>query len=318
MQSKPKVVISKCLTFDACRWNGDIISNNIIEQLKDFIEFIPVCPEVEIGMQIPREPSRMIERYGKLSLKSSTSGDDYTEKITNFSKNYVNKLEDIDGFILKSRSPSCGLTHVKVYPKHGKSQPKHSKGVGFFAFEALKNHSFLHVFEDEGRILNLRIREHFFTKLYTFFRFNKLKKKLGKLVEFHGQNKYLFMAYNQKQTKVAGKIVANHEKLSIDEIFNQYAMVLNEIFIKMPTIGNHINVLQHIFGYFSNYLTPEEKQLFIDLLEQYKQKQVPLIAAISVLNAWATGYKQIFLLNQFYLQPFPKELQSIFDTAKKK
>lgn len=312
---KPKVVVSRCIEFDNCRWNGLKIANSVVKKLMEFVEFIPVCPEVEIGLGIPRDPIRLIEKDGPVFLANSMTEEDHTSKMNEFSRKYLQTLPQIQGFILKSRSPSCGTSGVKVYPKAGKVMVKHARGIGLFA-EAVLDKFPLSAIEDEGRLLNLRIREHFLTKLFTIQRFHRLPQKMGKLVEFHSNHKYLFMAYNQTELKQAGKIAANHEKHKVDKIFSEYAQVIQKIFARMPRQTTLVNVVLHIFGYFSQNLNAKEKELFFDSLERYRKLQIPLIALTSLLNSWTARFDIDYLQKQFFLQPYPADLQTIFDSGK--
>ena len=313
--NKPKVIVSKCIEFEKCRWNGLMISSPIVRQLKEYLDFIPVCPEVEIGLGVPREAIRLADREGKIELINSVNGKNYTAKMEAFAEDYLSDFSEIDGFILKNRSPSCGINNVKVYPGPGKVMLKHSRGVGIFAKHATEKFK-LSAIEDEGRLLNLRIREHFLTKLYTIFRFNKLELKMKNLVDFHSKNKYLFMAYNQRELKNAGRIVANHKNNDIERIFNNYKQSLANILSRMPRQTSNINVLLHMFGYFSKNLNNEEKALFLDSLERYRNLQLPLVALTSLLRSWAARFHNNYLQEQYFLHPFPADLQSIFDSGK--
>ena len=259
---KPRIVLSKCINYEACRYNGLMMNSPIIEKMKDYVEFITVCPEVEIGLPIPRESIRLMRQGDEIRLVKSMSGEDFTDKMVSFSKEFVGKLEDIDGFILKSRSPSCGFKDVKLYSGIGKIPAISTKSVGLFAQQVLDNFSHLAI-EDEGRLTNLQLREHFLTKIYTTAEFRNLPKTMKALVDFHASNKYLFMAYNQAKLKEAGKIVANHEKLSVDEVFANYQVKLYQLFQKAANISTNINVLMHIFGYFSKELNSDEKAQFL-------------------------------------------------------
>jgi len=314
MIGRPKVVISRCIEHDSCRWNGLIISNPLVKHLKDFIDFIPVCAEVEIGLGIPRDPIRIVEREESISLENSVNTDNHTAKMNCFSDRYLQTLPSVHGFILKSRSPSCGTNNVKIYSLKGNVLS--SKGVGLFAKKVFDYYPGLAI-EDENRLLNLRIREHFLTKLYTLFRLANTEKTMNELIKYHSNNKYLFMAYNQEKQKEAGVIIANRHKSSIDEVYKDYSLKVMEIIYNMPRNSGNINVLQHLFGYFSKkYLNKEEKILFYDLIERYRNFQIPLVTLTSVIQLWIAKYDNTYLKNQTYLQPFPKGLQTIFDTGK--
>jgi uncharacterized protein YbgA (DUF1722 family)/uncharacterized protein YbbK (DUF523 family) len=312
---KPRIVLSKCINYEACRYNGLMMNSAVIERMKDFVEFITVCPEVEIGLPIPRESIRLMKQKDEIRLVKSMSGEDFTDKMVSFSKDFVNKLENIDGFILKSRSPSCGFKDVKLYSGIGKIPAISTKSVGLFAQEVLNNFSHLAI-EDEGRLTNLQLREHFLTKIYTSAEFRHLPHTMKALVDFHASNKYLFMAYNQAKLKNLGKVVANHEKLPVEEVFAKYQANLYQIFQKGANISTNINVLMHIFGYFSKDLNNDEKAHFLEQLDLFRQKKIPLIVVTTILNSWIMRFKQPYLSLQRYFNPFPKELMSISDSGK--
>ena len=209
---KPRVVVSKCLEFDHCRYNGAMISSLIVAKLKEYVDFLPVCVEVEIGLGIPRSPVRIILEKGEHKLIQPSSGKDVTEDMNAFCTDFLDSLEEIDGFILKFGSPSCGLKDVKVYPSISKSGAI-EKTSGYFGNEILKRYPFLPI-EDEGRLRNSRIKEHFLTKLFIFAAFRKVKSEgnIKNLVKFHTENKYLLMAYSKAELRKLGAIVANKER----------------------------------------------------------------------------------------------------------
>ncbi len=170
---KSNVIVSKCISFEACRYNGLIIKSDFVEKLEDHVDFYPVCPEVEIGLGIPRDPIRIIEVEGKLRLYQPATGLDITNEMKKFIDEYLDETDDIDGFILKNRSPSCGIKAVKVYQGFGNSKTK--SRAGFFGNAVLERFPYLAI-EDEGRLRNLKIRENFLTKLYILADFRKVKE----------------------------------------------------------------------------------------------------------------------------------------------
>ncbi|PEZ08194.1 cytoplasmic protein [Bacillus sp. AFS018417] len=313
---KPTVVVSKCLEFEACRYNGDKISDATVRNLQPFVEFIPICPEVEIGLSIPRETIRIVEQDGIQKLVQPSTGDDLTEKMQQFSDVFLSSLPDIDGFILKNRSPSCGTRDVKIYAGVGKA-PTKGKGAGLFGSAVLATFSHLAI-EEEGRLSNFIIREHFFTQLFTIAHFKTLKKKknMKALVEFQSDYKYLFMAYNQTKQKELGRIIANQEKCPIDEVFASYEKTLYELLKRTPRYTSNINVCQHIFGYFKNKLKKEEKDHFLSLLSKYAEKKIPLSSILTILKSWALRFEETYLLRQTYFEPYPEVLVEITDSGK--
>jgi uncharacterized protein YbgA (DUF1722 family)/uncharacterized protein YbbK (DUF523 family) len=313
---KPHVVVSRCLGFDACRYNAQSIEDKFVRKLARHVNFQNVCPEVEIGMGTPREPVRLVLEGDETKLIQPETGRDFTSKMERFSRSYVNALEDVDGFILKSRSPSCGLTDARVYPQIGKA-PAMGKGPGLFARRVIER--FAHAaIEDEGRLNNFRIREHFLTKLFLLARFRDLESRptARDLVRFQSENKLLFMAYNQKQLREMGRVVANHEKRDLADVVEIYAHHLHLAFVRMPRVTSHINVLMHALGYFSKQLLSREKAHFLDLLELYRDAKVPLSAAIAVVQSWIARFENAYLEAQTYFRPYPLELVEITDSGK--
>ncbi|MFD3450005.1 YbgA family protein [Microbacteriaceae bacterium 4G12] len=314
--AKPTVVVSKCLEFDACRYNGDMIPDATIKKLIPYVQFIPVCPEVEIGLGTPRETIRVIEKEQDYRLIQPSTEEDVTEKMIRFSNEFLASLPDVDGFILKNRSPSCGTHDVKVYAGVEKG-PVIGKGSGLFGGKVLEKFSYLAI-EEEGRLKNFTIREHFFTKLFTIAHFKQLKDEMNlhTLIEFHSDYKYLFMAYNQTKLKELGRILANHDKQPREQIFTAYEQKLYELLKRAARYSSHINVCQHIFGYFKNELKKEEKDFFLSLLEAYKEKKIPLSSLLALLRSWTIRFDESYLLRQMYFEPYPKELVEIMDSGK--
>jgi uncharacterized protein YbgA (DUF1722 family)/uncharacterized protein YbbK (DUF523 family) len=312
----PSVVVSKCLEFDACRYNGDVISDQTVHNMKNYVRFIPICPEVEIGLGTPREVIRIVSEEDEHRLLQPSSGEDVTDRMNEFSKVFLESLGDVDGFILKNRSPSCGVRDVKVYSGREKS-PVKEKSAGFFGRAVLEQYGNLAI-EEEGRLKNFTIREHFLTKLFILADFKVVKngQSLQKLVDFHSRNKYLFMAYNQKRLKMLGRIVANHEKKNNADVFFDYEQQLFQLFKRASRYTSNVNVCQHIFGYFKGELSKKEKEYFLSLLEKFKEKRVPLSSLTSILKSWAIRFENDYLLDQTYFEPYPESLVEISDSGK--
>lgn len=314
--AKPTVVVSKCLEFEACRYNGDVIPDAIVRNLQPYVEFILVCPEVEIGLSIPRETIRIVDQGGVQKLMQPSTGEDVTEKMKHFSERFLSSLSNIDGFILKNRSPSCGTRDVKIYTGLEKS-PSRGKGSGLFGGAVLERFSYLAV-EEERRLSNFVIREHFFTRVFTtaYFKVVKKHKSMKELVDFQSDNKYLFMAYNQTKQKELGRILANKTKLPIKEVFEKYERVLYELLNRTPRYTSNIHVCHHIFGYFKSELKQGEKDHFLSLLEKYAEKKIPLSSLLVVLKSWALRFEEEYLLRQTYFEPYPEALIDITDSGK--
>jgi uncharacterized protein YbgA (DUF1722 family)/uncharacterized protein YbbK (DUF523 family) len=311
---KPVVVVSRCLGFDRCRYNGQMVSDPLIERLKEHVDFRPVCPELEIGLGVPRDPIRIISENEHRRLMQPASNRDVTRNMNAFTETYLASLQQADGFILKNRSPSCGIGDVKIYIGH-KKWTQSVRGSGFFGGRVLKQYPDMPV-EDEGRLRNFRIREHFLTKLYTYMRFRKMAKQMKALVEFHTNHKLLFLAYNQSHCRELGRIVANHEKKDVDTVIQQYRQELNHIFQKIPKEGMIINTLLHAFGGFSKHLSSQERSFFINSIEEYRDERIPLDTLNHLIHSYAIRFNVKYLLNQVFIRPYPKKLVAITDSGK--
>ncbi|HAZ06900.1 MAG TPA: DUF1722 domain-containing protein, partial [Acetobacterium sp.] len=191
------------------------------------------------------------------------------------------------------------------------------KGQGIFAGQVFKRYPYLAI-EEEGRLTNFRFREHFLAKLYTLCRYRQVEKAktMAALVKFQAQNKYLLMAYSQKEQKELGRIVANHDKLPLEQVFSSYKAHLGIAFLRIPRYSNYINVMLHIFGYFSEYLSSGEKNFVLDSFEKYKSGKIPLSVPINVLKSYVIKYNDPYLLEQTIWAPFPEELMDISDSGK--
>lgn len=315
-QVKPRVFASKCLGFAATRWNGATITDEFVEKLKPFVTYVTTCPEVEIGLGVPRDPIRIVLKGGKYSLMQLGTEKDVTKEMTKFARDFIDGLGEVDGFILKDRSPSCGVKEVKVYPglePGGVIQ----KTDGFFAKEVLERYPQLPV-ETEGRLTNYSIREHFMTRIFTNARFRKIKEslKMKDLVQFHTENKLLLMAYSQKELGALGSIVANHEKKKAETVLKAYETHLAQALDKPPKYTSSINVMMHGLGYFSRELTSREKQFFLNTLEEYQREQVPLSVPVNILKSFIVRFQESYLEQQTFFDPYPEELVAITDSGK--
>jgi len=313
---KPVVVTSKCFEFDACRYNGVMIPNNFVQKLEPFVKFIPVCPEVEIGLGVPRDIIRVVEKKDKKLLVQPTTGKELSKKMYKFAEGFLNSLDTVDGFILKSRSPSCGIKDAKIFSDSENPSPI-ARGSGLFAERVLEKYPGAAV-EDEGRLMNFTIREHFLTKLYTLARFRDVKRKntMKALVDFQSDNKFVFMSYNQREMRALGKIAGNQDKRPVREVFSEYEEHLYKLLSKNPRRNSHINTLMHGLGYFSKKLSSKEKAYFLDLLESYRNRKIPLSAVTTVLQSWIIKYEEDYLECQTFFAPYPPELVEISDSGK--
>ena len=313
---RPIIIVSQCLGFAHCRYDGQTIENPFVPRFQEFVEFRPVCPEVEIGLGIPRKPIRIVTVEGKNRLYQPATDRDVTQKMETFVDSFLNSLAEVEGFFLKSRSPSCGMQDVKIYPGF-ENVARAFKGSGFFGGEVLRRFDGLPV-EDEGRLRNFTIRENFLTKLFTFARLRDVKKSrsMKALIDFHTTHKLMLMGYNQTQMRALGKIVANQEQSGFDAVVSAYEHHLKLALASIPKFTAMINVLMHAFGGFKEVLSKEEKQFFLESLEEYRDERIPLSAVLHVLRAWAIKHNNAYLLTQTFMEPYPHELVEMTDSGK--
>lgn len=314
--TRPVVLVSKCLGFDRCRYNGVTIPCPFVESLKPHVEFITVCPEVAIGLGVPRDPIRIVRLRGKDRLIQPSTTRDVTVPMEKFSREFLDRLPLIDGALLKSRSPSCGIKDVKIFP-HLARVGSIGTGAGFFGRAVRARFPELPV-EDEGRILNFRIREHFLIALFAWARFDDARaaQTMSALVDFHSRHKLLLMAYHQSSLRLLGRIVANHERMPAREVFARYRVVLETALSKPPRSSSNVNVIMHALGYFSKQVTPRERRYLLDMLDHYREGKLPLSAIVGVVNAWIVRFNEAYLASQAYFSPYPGDLVVISDSGK--
>jgi uncharacterized protein YbgA (DUF1722 family)/uncharacterized protein YbbK (DUF523 family) len=311
MEAKFRIGISSCLLGNEVRWNaGHKHDKYLTRTLGNFVEYVPVCPEVEAGFGVPRESFRLVGDPDNPRLVTFKSKTDHTDRMLTWAKKRVRDLEkeDLCGFIFKSDSPSSGMIRVKVYNEKGMP---HKVGIGMFA-RAFMEHLPLIPVEDDGRLNDPLIRENFILQIFTLKRWrdNLAKKRsMGKLVDFHTRNKLLLMSHSPKHYRLMGKLVAGGKQMPLRDLYDQYQLQLMEALRLKTTIKKNINVLQHMMGYFKKQLSSDEKQELLEVFERYRQELVPLIVPITLINHYVRKYDQPYLKDQTYLNPHPVELK---------
>lgn len=309
--SRPCLVASKCLEFDSCRYDGSMIKSSIVDRLKNYVEFHPVCPEVELGLPIPRDPIRLVENKKEIELLQPSTGMNLTKKMIDFADGFLRKLPLIDGFILKNKSPSCGIKAVRVYPPGGNSRPR-TDGVGAFAREVFHRFYQLPV-EDEGRLRNFLIRESFLTRIFTLAEYRDLLESdnFNDLIDFHTNNKLLLMAHNQALLREMGRIVAQGREKPFSELKMEYGRYLLKNLSEPASAPANVNVLQHSLGYFSKKLSHAEKKFFLDALKEYREGKMPLLLCQNLIKSWIIRFDDVYLRQQTFFDPYPPELLEI-------
>jgi uncharacterized protein YbgA (DUF1722 family)/uncharacterized protein YbbK (DUF523 family) len=307
--ARPVVVVSRCLELEACRYNAQLVREPLVRQLEPWVHLSPVCPEVEIGLGVPRDAIRLVRLEGRTRLVQPATGRDVTDAMIAFAAAWLGGLADApDGFLLKNRSPSCGIKDVKVYAAADRAPPVATQ-AGLFAAAVLDRFPDAAV-EDEGRLRNPAIREHFLTRLFTRAAFREVRSAptMRGLVAFQTANKLLLMGRNQTAMRELGRVVANAERRPVAEVLDAYAAGLARAFARAPRRAAQINVAQHAFGYVSDRLSPAERRHFLDLLEEYRAGRTTLSAVTAVLGGWVARFEEPYLTGQTWFEPYPRDL----------
>ena len=314
---KPVLVISRCLGFDNCRYNGQKLQNDFVDKIKDYANIINVCPESDIGLGTPRSPLRLVQKNkdSKLRIIQPENDMDYTENMTEYVNEFLNNLDQVAGFILKNRSPSCAISDAKIYDS--KNGVPSNKGAGLFT-KLIKDKFPNMIMEDEGRLTNFKIREDFLSKIYMKADFNNIKRsnEMANLIDFHSRNKYLLLTFDEEKMRKLGRITANHEQKSTAEVFNLYEKNLNKALTNKSSFTKNINVLMHGLGYFKDKVESKEKKFFLKQLDKYKGNKVPLAVPLNILKNWIIKYDVQYLKQQSFFDPYPEELTYLKDSAK--
>ena len=302
------MVISKCLGFAHCRYDGGIVEDKFIDKLKSLLHLLPVCPEMELGLGVPREPLRVAGDNRKLSLIQPATKIDLTEQMHSFCSSYLASLPEPDGFILKSKSPSCGIRDVKQYAG-ADSTCFQGRGSGLFAAEVLARFPHLAV-EDEARLADVKIRRHFLTKLFTLARYREVKRSgtLEALRAFHSRNELLLSAYHRTLFNRLGRIMDNCEKKPPSELFADYWKMLLRVLARAPRRASFSRTLRYCLSLLSEKLSGKEKALIEGEIGKYDSGLIPLFIPLAILKSFTTRYEEGFLMKQSFFTPYPEEL----------
>ncbi|MHB0859318.1 MAG: YbgA family protein [Anaerolineae bacterium] len=303
---RPRIVISRCLELDPCRWNGQVIALEVVRQLMPYVELIPVCPEVAIGLGVPRPPIHLQQQGGGVRLVQPETGRDVTEDMAAFSQRFLDRVGPVDGFLLKSRSPSCGVRDARLY---GEDLEISQEASCLFAAAVRERFGQLPI-EDEERLTCARVREHWLTRIFTMASFRNLRARptMQALGEWHARAKYLLMAHHEPWLRRMGRVVANYDHQPLDVLLDQYQGLLAEALAHPARPGPVVNVLTHVLGYFSERVSGAERADLLARLEDYREGRLPLSVPVAVLRGWVERYDEGYLREQLLFAPYPEEL----------
>jgi uncharacterized protein YbgA (DUF1722 family)/uncharacterized protein YbbK (DUF523 family) len=310
VMTKILIGISECLLGEKVRFNGGHQHNHYItDSLGQYFEFMSYCPEVSIGMGIPREPIRLVgSPESPRAVGTKDASFDVTDKLNDYSNKTSKSLpEEMCGFILKSKSPTCGMERVKVY--HNNGNPN-AQSRGLFAKALLENNPTLPA-EEEGRLADPALRENFIERVFLMRRWKDLMKEginADKLIEFHAQHKLSLMAHHPMSYKELGGLLSDLKNKDIHALANDYFSRLMRGFTYKASRAKNTNVLQHCSGYLKNYLDKSDKEELQNIIQRYYQSEIPLIVPITLLSHYFRKYPNDYMSKQTFLKPYPNEL----------
>ncbi|QKZ03104.1 YbgA family protein [Pseudomonas eucalypticola] len=308
--AKPRIGISACLLGAEVRYNGGHKESRLCtHSLAEHFEFVPVCPEVAIGMGIPRQPIRLVgDASQPQALGTVDPALNVTAPLAAYGQQMADELQDLSGYIFMHKSPSCGLERVKVYRDNG--APQHEGGRGIYAQAFCAAHPDLPV-EEDGRLCDAVLRENFMVRVYAYADWQALLAEglsRGGLMRFHSRYKYQLMANNPVQYKVIGHLLGTMGRGDASEIGPRYFSQLMAALKRCATRGTHSNVLQHLSGYLKQSLSSADKQEIQHLIEQYREGIVPLVVPLTLLKHHFRLHPDPYVSQQVYLQPHPENL----------
>jgi uncharacterized protein YbgA (DUF1722 family)/uncharacterized protein YbbK (DUF523 family) len=310
VEEKIKIGISTCLLGEQVRYDGGHKHDRFLtDVLGPYVEWVSVCPELEVGMGVPREAVRLVGPASAPRMVGGASGEDWTDRMNEYSRRKVAQLGKLklSGYVLKSKSPTCGMERVKLYNPKGMAM---KDGVGLFADVLLKGYPLIPV-EEEGRLNDPRLRDNFIVRVFAYHRLQNLmdgRFTIGKLVEFHTAEKYLLLAHSPKHYRELGPLVANAKKIPIAQLKEKYRTLYMECLKVRSTVKNNVNVLQHIVGFLPETLPAGERKEIHQVIEDYRSGLLPLVVPVTLLRHYVRAHSVSYIVNQVYLNPHPKEM----------
>jgi len=307
--SKPLVGISSCLLGQQVRFDGGHKKDGwITGPLGAFFDFLPVCPEVGIGLGVPRPTIHLVGDPARpRALGSKDASLDVTARLEAFGIAQLPQLEGLSGYILKSKSPSCGMARVPVTSEKGMPA---KVGVGIYARVLLERMPLLPV-EEEGRLNDPVLRENFVTRVYVLHRWQQLRVErmtAAKLIDFHSRQKYLVMAHSQAAYQRLGQMLSHLKQVDLEAVADMYVAELMAALARRVTRKRHVNVLHHIMGYFTDHIDAGDKAELLASIEAYRREEVALVVPITLLRHHLRRHPDPYMEKQVYLAPHPEKL----------
>jgi uncharacterized protein YbgA (DUF1722 family)/uncharacterized protein YbbK (DUF523 family) len=305
-----RILVSACLLGEQVRYDGGHKRDPyLVETLGRFVEYVPVCPEVECGLSTPREAMHLAGDPADPRLVGVRSGADHTARMRNWARQKLRELEALDlcGYICKKDSPSSGMERVKVYGDGG--IPARA-GAGMFTKAFMDRFPLIPV-EEEGRLQDPVLREMFVDRVFTLRRLRhtiRRGKSRRNLVEFHTDHKLLILTHGRTRYTEMGRLVARAKDFAPGELYGRYLHLLTEALRSRPTPGRCADVLLHMMGHFRKLLTSDEKLELLEVIDRYRNHLIPLIVPVTLIRHYVRKYDVAYLERQVFLNPHPVEL----------
>ncbi|MEJ2389900.1 MAG: DUF523 and DUF1722 domain-containing protein [Gammaproteobacteria bacterium] len=303
------IAVSSCLLGQEVRYDGGHKHNAYITRtLGEYFEYTAFCPEVAIGLGIPRPSIQLVKVGDEIRVRGSKDPQlDVTDSLRAYAQSIIPALDGFCGYIFKKSSPSCGMERVKVYHPNGNPV---TSGRGAYADVIMQALPELPV-EEEGRLMDPVLRENFIERVFVYHRWQQFKHTgitAAGLVQFHTEHKFTLLAHDETVYRELGRLIADAGKANLEQLALDYIRRLMQALCKPATRKTHTNVLMHIMGYVKEGMTSEDKQELLDILEKYRLGQVPLIVPITLLKHYLRRYPDEYIQQQVYLNPHPEEL----------
>lgn len=304
-----KMGISSCLLGNEVRHDGGHKRNTyVMSALSEYFSFRPFCPEVAIGLGVPRPTIRLSKIENHIRLVGTKDPDmDLTDDMNRWSENAMNGMDDLSGFILKSNSPSCGMERVRVYDSNG--MPSRD-GTGLFARVLMQNNPALPV-EEEGRLNDPVLRENFIERVFVYYRWQKMVEdgfSVSDLMAFHQQHKFILLAHNEQEYRKLGPLIAAVNRNNLEHTAEEYLVRMMTCMKSRASRKRHTNVLMHVMGYLKKKINSDDKKELIEILDNYRLGKVPLIVPITLMKHHLRVYPDEYISSQYYMAPYPEEL----------
>ncbi len=302
--------VSSCLLGVEVRFDGGHKRDRFLTDLLGcYVEWVPVCPELEVGMGVPREAVRLVGDPAAPRMVGTRSGTDHTDAMRRYAASRVRALAalDLSGYVFKKDSPSCGMERVRVYGTGGMPG---RRGRGIFAAAFMAAYPSIPV-EEEGRLNDPVLRENFIERLFCYRRWRALLDggpTRGALVVFHTAHKFLVLAHSPRDYAALGRLVGESRGIRAAPLARRYGERLMAALAVTATVKKHVNVLQHIAGFCREHLTPGERRELAEVIEDYRRGLVPLIVPLTLLRHHVARHDVAYVRGQTYLNPHPKEL----------